>query len=304
MAWLYYIIPSVVAVAALGAIVWIYARNLPKASALDLEAMPEYRQHTRKTSLVEERLRRKAASWRLSLRAFFKPIGAVITKLLRSMFRGLVEKEREYRQAAKGLVPDAETTVAPTSVATTIQEGRALLDDGKFAEAEKKFIAAIGNDARAIDAYRGLASVYEDMNNVNDAIATLQFLVQLDPKDESTYRRLADLYKGEKKYEEAMDASEQALELGPNNPKNLDTFIQLAILNELKYKAQSSLDKLSKVNPENQKLAKYQEEINQLWSWCEPQASVAIALRGRPYSDCYVRCTPHNLLPLPACAGR
>ncbi len=264
MAWLYYVIPSVIAVAALVTITWIYAKKLPKASALDLEAMPVHRQHTRKTSLVEERLRRKAATWRLSLRAFFKPIGAVITKLLRGMFQGLVEKERQYRQAAKGLVPDAESNVTPTSVVTTIQEGKALLADHKFVEAEKKFIAAIGSDARAIDAYLGLASVYEDMNNVDDAIATLQFLVQLDPKDQSTYRRLADLYRGEQKYEDAMDAAEQALELDPNNPKNLDTFIELAILNELKYKAQSTLDKLSKVNPDNQKLAKYQEEINKL----------------------------------------
>jgi tetratricopeptide (TPR) repeat protein len=180
------------------------------------------------------------------------------------MFHGLVEKEKQYRQAAKGLVPDAETTVPLTSVATAVQEGRALLAEGKFAEAEKKFIAAIGNDARAIDAYRGLASVYEDMKNVDDAIATLQFLVQLDPKDESTYRRLADLYKEQKNFEDAMDAAEQAVELGPNNPKNLDMLIELAILNQLKYKAQSSLDKLSKVNPDNQKLQKYQEEINAL----------------------------------------
>ena len=264
MIWLYYIIPSVIAVASLVTIVWIYVRKFPKASALDLEAMPSHRQHTRKTSLVEERLRRKAAVWRQSLRAFFKPIGAVITKLLRGLFHGLVEKERQYRQAAKGLVPDAETTVTPTSVATTIQEGDALVKEGKFAEAEKKYIAAISHDARAIDAYRGLSQVYEEMNNVEDAVATLQFLVQLDPKDESTYLRLATLLKQEKKNEEAMDAVEQALELGPNNPKNLDAFIEIAILNELKYKAQSTLDKLAKVNPENQKLQKYQEEINKL----------------------------------------
>ncbi len=269
MGWLYYLIPSILAIAALAVLVVIYVRKFPKASALDLEAMPAHRQHQRKTSLVEERLRRKAASWRLSLRVFFKPIGAVITKLLRSMFRGLVEKEQRYRAEAKGVIsPTAESVTIATNVTTAVQEGAALLLEDKLAEAEKKFIAAIGADSRCLDAYRGLARVYEAQKNTSDAIATLQFMVQLDPKDEAIYRELGELQIKAEKYEDALESFEQALELGPNNPKNLDVFIEVAILNKLKYKAQSTLDKLTTVNPENKKLAKYQEQIDALWG-CE-----------------------------------
>ncbi|MBI4408050.1 MAG: tetratricopeptide repeat protein [Candidatus Kerfeldbacteria bacterium] len=265
MGWLYYLIPSILAIAALAVLVVIYVRKFPKASALDLEAMPAHRQQRRKTSLVEDRLRRKFSGIVLSLRAFFKPIGKAITKILRSLFRGLVEKEKRYRMAAKGAVStDAEPTVTATNVTTTVQEGATLLLEDKLSEAEKKFIAAIGTDSRCLDAYRGLAKVYEAQKNTSDAIATLQFMVQLDPKDEAIYRELGELQIKAQKYEDALESFEQALELGPNNPKNLDAFIEVAILNQLKYKAQSTLDKLQAVNPDNQKLAKYQEQIDAL----------------------------------------
>jgi tetratricopeptide (TPR) repeat protein len=73
---------------------------------------------------------------------------------------------------------------------------------------------------------------------------------------------LSQLLSKEHKYEDALEAVEQALELGPNNPKNLDAAIELTILNKLKYKAQGTLDALKKVNPDNQKLLKYQEQID------------------------------------------
>ena len=263
MTWLAYLIPSVIAVAALAVIVTVYLRAFPKASALDLEAMTLHRQQKRKANLVENRLRRKLSTLLLSFQAFYKPIGQVLTKLLRGVFHNLVALEKRYRLAAKGSV-STTTEPAATSVVTAVQEGTALFEDGKLAEAEKKFIAAVGLDSRSLDAYRGLAQVYEAMGDKVHAIATLQFMVQLDPKDEAIYRELGELQVDTEKYEDALESFEQALELGPNSPKNLDALIEVAILNKLKYKAQSTLDKLKEVNPENQKLQKYQEEIDQL----------------------------------------
>lgn len=265
MTWLYYVIPGIVAAAALTVVVVVYGRAFPKASALDLEAMALHRQQKRKTNLVENRLRRKFNTFVLSLQAFLKPIGLVLKKLTRSAFHYLVRLEKRYRDAAKDTVSaSTEPAVTATSVVTAVQEGNALLEADKLAEAEKKFIAAVGLDSRSLDAYRGLAKVYEAMGNKIHAIATLQFMVQLDPKDQAIYRELGELQIELEKYEEALESFEQALELGPNSPKNLDAMIEVAILNKLKYKAQSTLDKLKEVNPENQKLQKYQEEIDQL----------------------------------------
>ncbi len=259
-----YIIAGVIAAGSLGMLVYVYAKTLPKASALDLQAMPAHRQQQRKTSLVEDRLRRKTEGFQNSLRAFIKPIAMVFRKLFTSIYDRLVALEHSYREAAKGSAEVVESANSISNVATSVQAGQALLDEGKYVEAEKNFIAAIGVDPRSVDAYRGLARVYEAQNDLPHAVATWQFLMQLDPKDESIYVSLGTLLMQEKKYEDALEPFEQALELNPNNPKYLDSFIAVAILNGLKYKAQSTLDKLKAVNPENQKLENYQREIDQL----------------------------------------
>lgn len=263
MTWLWYLIPSVIGGAALVMIGVIYGRKLSKLAALDLEAMPQHRQQLRKSSLVQQRLGRKWSVGRQRLQAWFAPMIKVLRKIFHRGIARLKKLEQRYQMAAKAR-PSATTPAPQASVAKLLQEAGALVVEQKYNEAEKKYIAAIAVDTRSVDAYRGLASVYEALNDLPHAIATLQFLEQLDPKDESTYRQLGDVYTQAGKYEEAMDSYEQALALAPNNPKNLDPFIEIAILNKLKYKAQSSLDKLTEVNPENQKLQKYQEQIDQL----------------------------------------
>lgn len=265
MDWLYYLIPGIIGLAAVVYIAMIYLRKLPQISSLDLEAMPEHRQAAKKSHLVSSRLTRKLAAGKQNLRAFFGPIMQVLGRLFGGIYKRLVTLEESYRAAAKPMVNQETTVVASqASVQNLVQEAQVLYDDAKYAEAEKKYIGAIALDMRSVDAYRGLAQVYEAQNDLPHATATLHFLEQLDPKDETIYRKLGELYQREEKYEEAMDAYEQALSLGPNNPKNLDAFIEIAILNKLKYKAQSTLDKLKSVNPDNQKLQKYQEQIDQL----------------------------------------
>lgn len=262
---LFYIIPGVIGVSALITMLVMYARKFPKLAALDLEAMSVHRQLARKSTLVQERLRRKLDVAKQSLRAFFTPILGVLRQLFRGVLEYVQALEIRYRAAAKATTKNGEQAAPQQdSIVKLLQEAQALSEEEKYPEAEKKYIAAIAIDTRSVDAYRGLATLYVAMNDLPHAIATLQFLEQLDPKDESTYLELGELYKKAGKYEEALDAFEQALALNPNNPKNLDPFIEVAILNGLKYKAQSTLNKLKEVNPENQKLQKYQEEIDQL----------------------------------------
>lgn len=267
MAILFYIIPALIGLVALGLIVYTYAKKMPTLAALDLEAMPEHRQKQKKANLVSDRLNRKLSGSRSGARVWFNRLAAALKKSFSGVMVYLQDLEKRYRAAAEvGATNDEDVAASAASVITLVQEGDALAASEKYNEAEKKYIAAVAIDPRSLSAYKGLVTVYVALNDTEHAIATLQFMEQLDPKDETTYRRLAELYRETDKIEEAMDAMEQALALAPNNPKNLDAFIEIAILNKLKYRAQSSLDKLKEVNPENQKLQKYQEEINQLWS--------------------------------------
>lgn len=265
MAILFYIIPAVIGLAALGLIIYIYAHKFSTLAALDLEAMPEHRQKQKKANLVSDRLSRKLSGSRRGARAWLTRFTAVLKKNFSGVMNYLQDLEQRYRAAAQvGAASDADVAASTASIITLVQEGDALVENEKYSEAEKKYIAAVAVDPRSLAAYKGLVEVYTNLKDPEHAIATLQFMEQLDPKDETTYRNLAELYRETDKIEEAMDAMEQALALAPNNPKNLDAFIEIAILNKLKYRAQGTLDKLKEVNPENKKLEKYQEEINQL----------------------------------------
>lgn len=259
---LYYIIPAVVGVAAAIVVIVIYLRKIPKLSALDLDAMTHHRQMLRKSSLVEERLTRKLGSAKQRLSAMIVPIVHGIKALARGIYKYLRSLEEKYKKAAKQVGPQA--VAQAQSASSLVQQATVLQTEGKYAEAEKKYIEAIAADNLSIDAYRGLAQVYVDQKDVDHAIETMKFLRQLNPQDEAVWHDLGKMYKTHDMIDDAFEAYERAVELGPNNPKNLDAFVEMAIAVKKKYTAQNTLDKLREVNPENQKLEEYQQQINQL----------------------------------------
>lgn len=258
-----YIIASVIAVAAFVTIVLVYLRKLSVAAALDLEAMRAFREKSRRTALLEERLARKWASvWKVLLNMLL-PVWKGIKGLVYHFINYLKSLEQRYRKAQQeGKVVDP--MAQKQSLSTVLEEAKQLVTQDKYSEAEQHYITAIALDNKSVEAYRGLVVVYTAQKNYPDATETLLFLQQLDPKNETIWQDLAELYRQQELLEEALDAYDEALLLNPNNPKNLDAVIELAITNKLKYKAQSALDRLTVVNPENQTLVDYQAQIDAL----------------------------------------
>jgi hypothetical protein len=56
----------------------------------------------------------------------------------------------------------------------------------------------------------------------------------------------------------------KALEIEPNNPRYLDTILEISIIKKDKVLANETYKRLKEVNPENQKLAEIKEEIAEL----------------------------------------
>lgn len=259
---LYYIIPAVVGVAGAITIVVIYVRKIPKLSALDLEAMQHHRLMVRKSSLVEDRLARKLTTFRQRVSSLVVPVVHVIRTIAQNLYKQLRGLEEKYKKAAKQVGPQA--IAQAQSASTLVQEAMVLQKEEKYAEAEKKYIEAIAADNLSVDAYRGLAQVYADQKDMEHAIETMKFLRQLNPQDEAVWRDLGKMFKSQELYDEAFESYERAVELAPNNPKNLDAFVEMAIAVKKKYTAQNALNKLREVNPENQGLDEFQKEIEQL----------------------------------------
>lgn len=258
-----YIIASVIAAAALITVVVVYLRKLSVAAALDLEAMRAFREKSRRTALLEERLARKWASvWKVLMNMLL-PIWKGLIGLIYRFVNYLKSLEQRYRQAQQeGRA--ADPIVQQQSLSTILEQAKQLVEQNKYVDAEQQYIAAIALDNKSVEAYRGLVSVCTALKNYPDATETLLFLQQLDPKNETIWQDLGELYRQQELLEEALDAYDEALLLNPNNPKNLDAVLKLAITNKLKYKSQSVLDRLKAVNPENQSLANYQAQIDAL----------------------------------------
>lgn len=259
---LFYIIPAVIGVAAAITITVIYVRKIPKLSALDLDAMQHHRLMMRKSSLVEDRLARKLASFRQRISGMIVPLVHGIKAVAQALYKKLRSLEEKYKKAAKQVGPQA--VAQAQSASTLVQEAALLQKEEKYSEAEKKYIEAIAADNLSVDAYRGLAQVYSEQKDMEHAIETMKFLRQLNPQDEGVWRDLGKMYKSQDMVTEAFESYERAVELAPNNPKNLDALVEMAIAVKKKYTAQNALNKLREVNPENQGLEEYEKEINEL----------------------------------------
>ena len=77
---------------------------------------------------------------------------------------------------------------------------------------------------------------------------------------------LAQLYKDLSQAPQAFEAVSEARKIESGNPRILDFFIEISILNGRQTDAQSGLDDLRKANPENKKIAQFDKQIIDLVS--------------------------------------
>ena len=85
----------------------------------------------------------------------------------------------------------------------------------------------------------------------------------IDKKAE-IYFNLALVHKEADQLSEAREKLSEALKISPNNPRYLDTMLEISIMKKDKILAQSTYDKLAEVNPENKKLKEWERKIEEM----------------------------------------
>ncbi len=68
----------------------------------------------------------------------------------------------------------------------------------------------------------------------------------------------------ENEYDQAVEYFEKALALEPKNPKYLDALLNISIIRKDKVRAGQILNVLKEVNPENNKISEWREQIERL----------------------------------------
>lgn len=277
------VIVSVITLLSLLALVQFIAIKLPILKAVNPD-LPELRQRAVKRDLVEARLARRLIEFKASLSSRFN-ITASFWQAWKLACASL-EKKVEHKILKKTDQP-AKTNDQILKAA----HDKLQADD--LTEAENLYLEAIRREPHLMAGYEGLGEVYLAMRDFEQAREVYEFVAE-HTKGTVSHLGLARVAYGQGRLEEAreeyvkslggMPAAKPQLELAqillqlgdasqalayaaeakrlePKNPKILDFYIELSIVNGQLIEAHSALDVLREVNPENQKISEFAREI-------------------------------------------
>ena len=196
--------------------------------------------------------------WREKLEGLSGVFRPVILKIQQAVF-GVYTKILELERRHKGL-PTTELEDKDKRQ-KYIWEAGELVKQGNFDEAEQRFIKVIKWDRKNIAAYEGLADLYWHKKEYGLAKDTLEYVLKIDRTDPEVYWQLGSLAQEQDLMEEAVVCLSKAYEIAPNNPKYIDSLLEVSIALRKKDLAWKLVARLKVVNSENKKLLEFEERI-------------------------------------------
>src|SRR3989339_293716 len=295
------ILPFILIVLSLTVIIIVIVRKYPQLLLLDIDSLPEVQEAKKKNTIIKKRAEKESSAIYKNFLEKLKPI-IQWGKNLQLSFRNLVGRveRKASMEEAKNIKPESreERRLKKEESKQLVVDATTDIGQNDFVTAEKKYLAALKQDPKNKEAYKGLARVYYAQGQKDEAKETYKFILQLDSNDEDTnvqlgqiaeeegntedaveyyqqavisnphnpqrFVKIFDLLFGIAQYETALEAIEQALELEPQNPKYLDNFIETSILIGRKDLAEDGYAQLRMINPENQKLVSFRQRIDEI----------------------------------------
>lgn len=152
-------------------------------------------------------------------------------------------------QAALGLW-NYVLQIAPQNLEAQIDLGHLELQQGRFAESSNWFQQALKQDPNNADLYRSLAKCYANQGMIQEAIQTLEKVIQLGQESAIDWNLLAQHWLAIDQTEKAASAAEKSLAKSPKAADSLQTMI--AVQRKLRNSelVQSYSKALSEIEPE------------------------------------------------------
>ncbi len=252
------LIPLAIIVLSLAGIIFVIVRKFPVLAAINVQSIKSEQEAVKKEKIIASRLERKIVNFGKFLYKYLSPVGRAIKGFFAGIYAKVGEMEKKYSKKKEKPVAPLDV---PQQLKTLFFEAEECLRGGKLEEAEGKCIRIIALDHKNIDAYKKLGQVYLEQKNYDNAYETFSHILKLNPDDVETLQDLGALQKQRGENEAALQSFRRAVELEPGSPKNLDFLIEISIIVKNKVLAEQTLAKLKEVNPENQKLAEFEERI-------------------------------------------
>ena len=254
-----------IALIALIGLAVLIARKWRTLTSINVDAIPAERLEAIKTELIEERIKRRIRPVIGVTKRVMKPAGKLIQAGWNRAYEKLRALEDEYKRKRVAQQVEQSSPAEVKSKQTELLTGaEEALKAEDLPGAEKRFIEAISVDPKQPDAYYGLGEVYLQDREYEQARETFSYLITLNPDDDQAHHELGQVAKALGQYDEAVREYQEALRIAPNNPKYLDSLVDIAILKGDKVLAWESFDRLRSANPENQKLDELKKSIEAL----------------------------------------
>lgn len=284
-------IAAAVLAISLVALAIMVGRKFPLLARLN-EPARDAKIEERKRSLIEERLRRKVSGAASTISARLGPVNAWTKKQWERTHQKLVNLEHEYKvRSLPVLLNRRQRHKLDSEIATILLQAQALVDDGELAAAEERCLQAIRLEPRSVPAFELLGQIYTQQHEFGHAKEVYLFLLKLMSENDAVYEHLeehavagpepdpeqlaadrqsqlttyhldlASIYRELHEPAEAFESAQAASHIEPNNPRVLDEVIESSILAGKKQFAEDALAKLADVNPDNQKLDAWRQQL-------------------------------------------
>lgn len=281
------IIPLILILLALMIIIIIIGRKFSVLANLDIDTIPAEREAKVKEQIIGNRLKRNYYKYQARLSRIFVPLFAGIGEIFKEGYRKILDFKDDYKKEkfeGRSLSAESETD----KLFVEIEEH---LKNEDYAAAESLYIKIISQDSKSVKAFRGLGDLYLEQKNYQESKQTIEHAIRLLEKEQEELASLVGEAGGEEKqarldainkqlselfYDialcsryledlpDSLSSIGKALAIEPNNPRFLDTKLDLSIQVKDQALARETLEKMAQVNPENQKLPELQSKVEEI----------------------------------------
>ncbi|MFA4833873.1 MAG: tetratricopeptide repeat protein [Patescibacteria group bacterium] len=260
---MYNIIPLILILVSLSVIVYIVVRKFSVLAGVDVENIPAEREARVKERIISSRLKRNIFKWSSQLTKIFRFSAEKTGVFSKWIYKKLHELKESYGAEIFLPTADKEKKIGELSV-----EAEEMIGEDNFKEAEKRLIEIIGLDSQNIEAFKSLGNLYFANKDYEDARQTFAHTLKLIKDSENNQEiaeinfELALVNRADGRLDEALREIKESLKTAPNNPRYLDTSLEISIMKKDKVLALDAYGKLAKANPDNQKLKDLKKQID------------------------------------------
>ncbi len=255
---MYNIIPLILILISLSVIIIITVKKFPVLANLDVENIPKEKEARFKEQIISGRLKRNIIKWVSKFTRFVAPAARAVNDFFKWSYHKLLELKDTYKN--NEALPRKE---AEKRADELLAEAEELIQDEELDKAEKKLIEIINLDNKNTEAFRKLGELYFERKNLEEARQTFEHVIKLEQGESGEiYFNLSLVNRDMENLKEAADNIKKALEFEPNNPRYIDTALQISIMNKDKAEALNAYGRLKEVNPDNQKLDEMKARID------------------------------------------